>query len=148
MPERGFLMFFKSAFERRVKELADRSSLKIADLNSRRARLLFTIGEHTQPLWIVPYGEVWEFSCPSIIAAEDADDIPKPVLVAVLERNAQKKRGFWCIETIGGKKTLEFMHNIPEGLLTPDEFRKICWSVVKEVEALEGAFIELLRRLL
>lgn len=139
---------FESQFERRVKDLAHRAGLKIADVNANRAKLLFSIGGHTQPLWIYPYDDIWEFSCPSLIAVDDADLIPKPILIAVLELNASQKRGFWCIEEIGGKKVLEYMHNVPEKLLTPDEFRQICWSIVKQVEALEEAFRQLIARLI
>lgn len=139
---------FESGFERRVGDLAKRSGLKIADLNSSRAKMLFTVGEHTQTLWIFPYDNIWEFSCPSIIAVADADTLPKPILLAVLERNSQTKRGFWCIEKIGDERVLEYMHNIPEALLTPQEFDTICWGIVKEVERLEEAFKELVRRLL
>lgn len=135
---------FGNAFEKRLKDLAKRSGLKIADSSSERAKLLFNINGHRQPLWILPYDGVWEFSCPSVIAVDDVDIIPKPVLQAVLARNATMKRGFWCIEKIGGKYVLEYMHNVPEQLLTPDEFHSICWSVVKEVERLEDAFRELL----
>jgi len=38
------------------------------------------------------------------------------------------------------------MPNLPESLLTPDEFNTICWGIVKEVEALEEAFRETVRR--
>lgn len=137
---------FASSFEKRVKELARRSGLKIADLTSRRAKLLFSLNGHTQPLWIFPYNGVWEFSCPSLIAVSDVDIIPKGVLQFVLGRNSTVKRGFWCIEEIGGQHVLEYMHNIPEQLLTPEEFHSICWGIVKEVEMLEEAFRGLLQR--
>lgn len=139
---------FESAFERRVKDLARRADLKISDLSSSRAKLIFNVGGHSQPLFIIPYESIWEFSCPSIIAVDDADDIPAPILITVLKQNANAMRGFWCIEQIGNKEVLECMHNIPEALLTPEEFYNICWGIVRQVEALEEAFRELLRRLL
>ncbi len=131
---------FGSSFEKRVKDLAGRAGLKIADINSSRAKLLFTVNDHTQPLWIFPYEGVWEFSCPSIIALPRAEDIPSAILIAVLEQNAREKRGFWCLERINGEATLEYMHNMPDNLLTPQEFSNICWGIVREVEALEQAF--------
>jgi len=137
-------MFFASAFEKQMKDLAQRSGLKIADLSSERAKLVFNLNGHRQPLWVLPYDGVWEFSCPSVIAVDAMDIIPKPVLQFVLVRNATVKRGFWCVEKISGKHVLEYMHNVPEKLLTPDEFNSICWSIVKEVERLENAFREML----
>jgi len=139
---------FDNAFQRRLKDLAQRSGLKIADLRSGSAKLLFSVGGHTQPLFIIDYDGIWEFSCPTIIAMDDVSKIPHAILAFVLEQNATNKRGFWCIETIGGKKVIEYMHNIPEKLLTPDEFRKLCWAIVKQVEALEENFRELVQRLL
>ena len=139
---------FDNAFQRQLKDLARRSDLKIAELKSEAAKMLFTVSGHTQPLYIIDYSGVWEFSCPSIIVMDDVTDIPHPVLAFVLEQNAKNKRGFWCIETIGGKKVISYMHNVPANLLTPDEFYEICWGIVKEVEALEEAFRELIRRLL
>ncbi len=136
---------FGNSFEKRVKDLASRSGLKIADLSSSRATLLFNIDGHRQPLWVIPYDGVWEFSCPSVVAVSNVDIIPTSVLQAVLVRNAEVKRGFWCIEKIGGEYVLEYMHNIPERLLTPEEFHSICWGVVKEVERLESVFRELFR---
>lgn len=137
---------FESAFERRLKDLAKRSGLKVAEVGSSSAKLMFDVGRHSQPLFILPFGNVWEFSCPSIIRVDRSEDFPIFILTMVLEINAKQKRGFWCIEQLGGKYTLEYMHNIPEALLTPDEFSNICWGIVKEVEALEEAFRETVRR--
>ncbi|RIK45823.1 MAG: hypothetical protein DCC57_16150 [Chloroflexi bacterium] len=140
-------MFANNSFEKRVKELANRSGLKLAEVSASRAKLLFTIGGHTQPLWILPYGTVWEFSCPSIVAVENTAELPQPLLVSVLQINATNKRGFWCLEKLGGKEVLEYMHNVPESLLTPDEFERICRSTVSEVEAFEQACLSLVRQL-
>lgn len=139
-------MFFASGFEKRMKDLAQRSGLKVADLSSRSGKLIFNIHGHRQPLLVLPFDGVWEFSCPSVIADSDMDIIPKPVLQFVLERNSTVKRGFWCIREIGGESVLVYMHNIPQQLLTPEEFHSICWGVVKEVEQLENAFRELFLR--
>jgi hypothetical protein len=139
-------MYIANTFEKRVKELASRSGLKLAEVTSSRAKLLFTVGGHTQPLWILPYGTVWEFSCPSIMAVDQAAELPQPLLVMVLQINATNKRGFWCLEKLGGKEVLEYMHNVPESLLTPDEFERICRSTVSEVEAFEQACIDLARQ--
>lgn len=139
-------MFFGNSFEKRVKDLARRADLKVADVSSKRAKLLFTIDGYSQTLWIYPYDGVWEFSCPSVVIVDDVDVIPTYILQTVLERNATVKRGFWCIEKIGDKYVLEYMHNISEQLLTPEEFKSVCWGIVKEVDRLEGAFRKAFQR--
>lgn len=138
---------FDTAFQRQLKDLARRADLRVAESQSRSAKLLFNVRGHTQPLYIVDYDGVWEFSCPTLLATERITDIPHVVMAFVLEQNAKNKRGFWCIETLGSKKVISYMHNMPASLLTPDEFYKICWGIVKEVEGLEEAFRELVRRM-
>lgn len=140
-------MLIANSFEKRVKELAARSGLKLAEVSATRAKLLFTVGGHTQPLWILPYGTVWEFSCPSVVAVDDAAAFPQGLLVTVLQINATNKCGFWCLEKLGGQEVLEYMHNVPESLLTADEFERICRSTVHEVEAFEQACLSLARQL-
>lgn len=133
------MAFFTSSFERRISDLASKSGLKIAELRSGFAELHFTVGSHSQPLFIVPYDNIWEFSCPSVVSCSDPRDFPQVVLAAVLEINAKRKRGFYCIETIGGDKVIEYMHNVIADTLTPAEFSAACWGVVKEVENFEEA---------
>lgn len=130
-------MFFKSAFEKRLDDLAGRAGLKITEASSAGAKLNFRVGDHRQPLYIIPYAGVWELSCPSVLVADHGLEFPHSLLAILLEVNAKNKRGFWCIETIAGKKVLSYMHNIPENLLSPDEFRSICESVVEQVEKVE-----------
>jgi hypothetical protein len=128
------------AFERRASDLAARSGIRIAEFGPQRAKLYFNLESSRQTLWITPFsGGIWEFSCVSAIAVDDPDTIPKFVLISVLQDNSSNKRGFWCIERLGDKYALEYMHNIPESLLTPGEFEGICWSVVKAVDKLESA---------
>lgn len=131
---------FDTAFQKRVKELARGAGLAISDLKGASAKLKLSVRGHEQPLFIIDYDGVWEFSCPSFLGFDDASEFPQPLLAFVLEQNSRNKRGFWCIEELGGKKRMEVMHNIAETLLTPDEFGKICWAIVKQVEALEEAF--------
>lgn len=139
---------FNNSFSGRVKNLARRADLKIADLKPGSAQLIFDVKGHTQHLFIIDYDGMWEFSCPSIVSVDDISDIPHLVLAFALEQNSTNKRGFWCIETIGGKKVLEYMHNIAGNLLTPQEFGTICWSIVTSVEAMEEAFRQLANELL
>lgn len=138
---------FENEFQRRMKNLCSRSGLKIADLDERQAKMIFNISGRRQPLFIINYDGVWEFSCPTILSAPEISEFPAVIMAFVLEQNAKNKRGFWCIETIGSKKVLSYMHNIPGDILTPQEFEKICWQIVKEVDKLEQAFKDLAERL-
>ena len=127
------------SFETRVRELANRADLKIHDLTSSRANLRFSCKRNSQVLWIYPYDTIWEFSCRSIISYKGAEAFPQAILAVVLLQNSQNKRGFWCIEKLGGEYVLEYMQNFAEYLLTPDEFERTCRSVVQKVDDLEDA---------
>ena len=139
---------FNNSFQNRVKNLARRANLKVSDLSSGSVKLIFDVKGHTQHLFIIDYDGIWEFSCPSIISVDDIGDIPQVIMAVALEQNSTNKRGFWCIETIGEKKVLEYMHNIAGNLLTPQEFGTICWSIVTSVEAMEEACRQLANRVL
>jgi hypothetical protein len=131
-----------ASFEARVRELANRSDLKIYDLNSSRAKLRFTCKRNPQTLWIYPYDTIWEFSCVSAISFPQAEDFPQAILAVVLMQNSKNKRGFWCLEKLSDQYALECMQNFAEYLLTPDEFERTCWSIVREVDDLEAAVFE------
>jgi hypothetical protein len=138
---------FESAFERRCRDLAKKSGLKIAEIDATQAKLLFEVNGHTQPLFIMPYEGVWEFSCPTMAAMSRSTDFPTAIMAFALEHNSGYKRGFWCIEELGRMQVLEYMHNVPPDLLTPGEFGSVCWHIVKQVEALECALAEVARRM-
>ena len=130
-------------FESRVRDLARRSGLKVAESSHARAMLVFNCSFAKQSLWIVPFsGGLWEFSSISALATDNPSTFPKIILISVLQQNATNRRGFWCIEQLGPKHVLGYMQNFPENLLTPDEFNRICWEVVKKVDELERAFSE------
>ncbi len=138
---------FESAFERHIKDLARRSDLKIATCTAKSAKLLFTVNGHNQPLYVIPYDNVWEFSCPSMLVVDNPSEIPSAIMIYVLKENSKAKRGFWCVEEIQGKHVLEYMHNLPEAIITPDEFYQTCWGIVKQVDALEDMLRDISRRL-
>lgn len=131
------------SFENRVKQLATGASLKISDLDDRHAVLKFTmVGGRVQPLWVVPFEEVWEFSVPSAIYYDSVGSFPQALLAALMAINAKRKRAFWAIEHNSGKHILSAMLNFPDDNLTPAEFSRICWALVHEVESLEQAFLK------
>jgi hypothetical protein len=129
-----------SQFEQRLMALATAAELKVAELHSSVANLRFEANGSIQTVWVKGFsGGLWEISCLSFAAVDNVDDLPKAILAMVLERNATKRRGFWCIEKLSEKYVLEYMHNIPEFLLTPNEFESICRSMVREADELETA---------
>lgn len=135
------------SFEDRVSRLARQAGLKIAESSHRHAKLLFTINGHVQPVFVIAAGDVWEFSCPMIGAFDRLGDIPHILMAIVLEQNVKLKRGFWGVETVGGKKRLECMHNVDDSLITPHEFTAICQALISEVETVETALRELANEL-
>lgn len=130
-----------SDFEIRVLDLAQRSGLNIASLDPSRARLQFNVSPQQGNLLtvrITPFEDLWEFSCLSSLSIYQEDDkkLFWPLLVTMLERNAMLSRGFWCLQKSEGDQypeNLTCLHNMPENLLTPEEFSIICNTLAGEV---------------
>lgn len=131
-------------FETQVRQLAQGSSLKIYKVDYRHAELLFTISGRDQALWVLPFGDVWEFSVQSALKFDNEEAFPQWLLATVLTQNSKNKRAFWCIETLNNKYVLSAMLNFPSSVLSPSEFYNICWALVREVDVLEQAFVSVL----
>ena len=132
-------------FEKRLKQLADASKLKVAEVDDKHALLSFAIEDRTQILWVIPYDDVWEFSCQSAVSFDKIEEVPASIASLVLSINAKNKRSFWCLEKIREKHVLSAMLNFPETALTAAEFERISWAIVKEVDRLERALYEILK---
>ncbi len=130
------------AFEGHVRQLADAASLKIAEVDEKHAVFRFNSDSGTQTLWVLPFDDVWEFSCQSAINFPNIEDFPQKIAVLMLAMNAKNKRAFWCIEKIGDKHVLSAMLNFPQTALTAAEFERICIAIVREVERLEKALLD------
>jgi hypothetical protein len=134
------------SFENRVRQLAQGASLNIAKVDNRLALLKFKMASGVvQPLWIIPYDDVWEFSTQSGFQLERAEDFPQALLTVLLTKNGKNKRAFWCIETIADQYTLSAMLNFPETALTSAEFGRICWALASEVEMVEQAIRQIVQ---
>jgi hypothetical protein len=130
-------------FEWRIQQLAGGASLYINEIDYRHAVLKFNMNSgRVQPLWIIPYEEVWEFSVPSAIQFNNPGNFSQALLAVLLAKNAKNKRAFWAMEQINGKHVLSAMLNFPSDNLTPAEFGRICRALVFEVEQLELAFLQ------
>ena len=129
-------------FESRVRQLASGASLNLNEVDYRHAILKFSMDSgRVQPLWIIPFDDIWEFSVPSAIMLNSAGDFPHSLLILLLTQNAKKKRSFWAIEQINNKYCLSAMLNFPADSLTPSEFRRICGALVFDVEQIGRAHV-------
>lgn len=127
------------SFGTRVLQLANGVGLKVERANDYIATLLFNSNFRVYPLHIVPFSDVWEFSVQSLISFDKEDEFPQFILAMLMSRNSKSKRGFWCIESLGGKYCLSAMFNAPETSLTAAEFNRVCSALVSEVTAIEQA---------
>lgn len=126
------------SFETRFRNLASEASLNVNKASERLGLLVFTMESGVnQPVFVLPFEEIWEFSTPSMLAVDDIDELPKFVLATLLLRNSKNKRGFWCIEAVEEKLIVTAMTNVPEASITAAEFERICRNLVYQVELLE-----------
>lgn len=134
------------SFEYQVKQLAQGASLKISNVDYKHATLLFDRARGgVQALWIIPYGDVWEFSVQSAVRYDNPQEFPQWLMAGLLTKNSKNKRAYWCIEILGGKHVLSAMLNFPASVLTSSEFASICRALVTEVEVLEQAIWDIAR---
>lgn len=131
-------------FELRLRQIASNASLNVHTVDNRHALLMFKARSgRSQPLYVIPYDDVWEFSVPSAIKAGGPGEFPQVILGSLLAKNAKNKRAFWCIEQINGQCVLSAMLNFPNANLTGAEFGNICRALVTEVDNLESMFLAL-----
>lgn len=139
--------FSRDDFEHKVKDYCRRWGWNIAEIDSSHATLIFTMASgRDQTLYVVPYQTTLEFSVPSMAMFEDLDDIPHYLSTTLLQRNASKKIGFWCIEIIGDNYVYSYMHNAELQLITPDYFGAVVRELVAECEAFEQELLNFLQR--
>lgn len=132
-------LFAGATFERTIKQYCDDQGWQLADLNDRRAILQFTMESgRTQTLYIIKYDTTLEFSVPSALSYASTDDVPHQVSTLLLQRNAQKKIGFWCIEEIQDKKTYSCMHNAEVNLIDSNYFASVVSALIEECDEFEG----------
>lgn len=132
-------------FQSTIRKYCADQQWKIADLNNRRATLRFTMSSgRNQTLFIIKYDSTLEFSVPSGVSFHTIDQIPYYFSTLLLQKNAQNKIGFWCIETIGDKLTFSCMHNAELELLNSKYFANIVRFLTNECDEFEGEVIRML----
>ncbi|MBF2064453.1 MAG: hypothetical protein IGS39_08530 [Calothrix sp. C42_A2020_038] len=121
---------------------------KIGDINDSRAVLKFVMESgSTQILYIIRHGYTLEFSVPSGINYESADDVPGWISTRLLAQNSQYKIGFWCIELISGRYVISIMHNTIISLMNIEYFQAVVTALVATCDEFEQAIVRILKEL-
>ncbi len=135
-------LFSGTNFANTIKKYCGANGWKIADLNSERAILRFSMSSgRDQTLYIVRYQSTLEFSVPSMAQFDSDDNIPHFLSTLLLKRSSENKFGFWCIEQIGGKQVYSYMHNAEMQLIDSGYFANVVRALVTECDDFEGILI-------
>lgn len=125
-------------FASTVRKYCAANGWNIADLNDSCATLRFTVNsKRTKTIFIIRYDLTIEFSVQSMAIFDSHDEIPHFLSTLLLERNAEKKIGFWCIEKIKNKFIYSCMHNAKIQLLDKDHFADIVNTLINECDDFE-----------
>jgi len=132
-------------FANTIQKYCDAIGWKIADLNNQRALLRFNMESgRQQTLFILRYESTIEFSVPSVAQFASEKDIPHLLSSLLLQRNAERKVGFWCIEKIGDKWVYSCMHNAELQLIDKDYFATVVRSLIVECDEFENILIKIM----
>jgi hypothetical protein len=138
-------LFSDRNFQSTIRGYCNQLGWMISDLNSRRAILKFTANSGTtQTVFIIRHDDTLEFSCPSGLKFQSAQQVSGALSTYLLQENCKYKVGFWCIEEIDEKLVFSIMHNAEMTLLNSSHFRQI---VLKLVNACDD-FEQLTRKIL
>ncbi len=134
-------------FRTTIQRYCSQVGWKIAEIDNKHATLKFSMDSgRDQTLYIIPYESTLEFSVPSMAIFNTEDDIPHFLSTFLLQRSAEKKIGFWCIEKVGGKFVYSYMHNAEIQLIDVNYFAKVVRALIKECDDFEGVLIDILRK--
>lgn len=128
-----------SYFKRAIKTYCEDHNWKIADIDADHAELEFRIhSKRKHSLYIVRYDTTVEFFVPSLPVLDTEEWRSKKFSRSLLQRNSQKKVGFWCIKEIKEKFFYSYMHNAELKLLDSEYFAQIIGGMISECDAIEG----------
>jgi hypothetical protein len=129
----------REPFDRHIRRLAADAGLKLAHAGEDHAKLTFDMGsQHIQTVLIIPFQDVWEFSCQTLLIFPSLTEIPPALMSMLLVQNGRRRRGHWCIEAIEDSYTITLMSNVHISLLTPEELGQLCRAIATSVEDLEN----------
>lgn len=134
-------------FKRAVKTYCQEHHLEVAELDEDHSELIFIMPtERKKRLYLARYDSTVEFSLPGFTGFDSEEDIPNAFSTNLLQRNAKKKIGFWCIDKIKGKFVYSFMHNAELKLLDGQHFFNIVSGLIAESEAIEELMEEVSKK--
>lgn len=90
-------------------------------------------------LWVVSTTGLVEMSVQSGFAVDEDDGFPGVVSTMMLNLNSKMDYGFWCLESLSGKKVASVMHNQEPEDLDKQTFRNIATKLVTSCESFEKA---------
>jgi 8-oxo-dGTP pyrophosphatase MutT (NUDIX family) len=128
-------------FRRAIKTYCEELGWKVSELDEDHAILEFRTSKRGRSMNIVRYDSTVEFSVPSLAAFSSEDELPEDISRILLQRNSEKKIGFWCIDKIKDKFVYSHMHNVELKLLDSRYFSHLVQGLINECDAIEG-FIE------
>jgi hypothetical protein len=133
-------IFSSSRFRTTIQGYCNQVGWKINDINDRRAILRFDMESGSmQTLFIIRYDNTLEFSCPSGVKFDDIDNFPHWFSTYLMQKNAEYRIGFWCIEKIDAKLVFSIMHNAEITLIDPEYFAKVVLKLIQDCDDFEKA---------
>ena len=132
-------------FRNTIQKYASHHSWRVAEVDNDHALLRFSMQSgRTQILYIMRYDLTLEFSVPSLVNFDSENEIPHYLSTLLLQRNTEKKYGFWCIEKVGGKFVYSYMHNAEIQLIDVEYFGKVVRALLNECDDFEGSILKML----
>ena len=131
-------------FRQTIEDYCSGLKWAIREIDNRHAVLTFEMESgQEQVLYILRYESTLEFSVPSAVGFDTADEVPGHLSTLLLRHSAEKKIGFWCLEEIGEKLVFSCMHNAELQLIDVDYFAAVARALTSRCEAFEQAVREL-----
>jgi hypothetical protein len=139
-------IFSSSRFRNTIQQYCNSIGWSITDINDSRAILRFDMESGSvQTLFIIRYEDTLEFSCPSSVKFDNADNFPHTLSTFLMLKNSRFKIGFWCIEAIGDKQTFSIMHNAEISLINVEYFNKVVYKLIKDCDEFESNIEAIIR---
>ena len=132
-------------FIQKIREFCNYHEWILNQIDSKSAKLRFQAPSgNTQTLYILRYEDTVEFSVPSGLAFDNLSEVNGDISTYLLNRNAQRKFGFWCLEKIQEKFVISVMHNAPISLIDVNYFGMISQALVAECDQFELKIAQIL----
>ena len=134
-------------FKRAVKTFCEEHELELEEIDEDHAELIFVVpADRKKRVYLARYDSTVEFSLLGSTVFDEEEELPGEFSTSLLQRNARKKIGFWCIDKIKGKFVHSFMHNAELKLLDGQQFFNIISGLIAESEAIEDLMIDVERK--